>query len=98
MATRIERMEESLANYKAKIIEIEGKIKDEKEALIGKRADAEKKLQEAKDKFDAMYKDIPLAPVGNEVEIPLGEPVADVLPPVDAPVVEAPAANALFNK
>lgn len=64
MATRIERMEESLANYKAKIIEIEGKIEDEKRALIGKRADAEAKLAEAKAKFDALYGDLPTVDEG----------------------------------
>lgn len=55
MATRIERMEESLKNYEAKIVEITAKIEEEKKALIGKRADAEKKLAEAKAKFDALY-------------------------------------------
>ena len=59
MATRIERMEESLANYEKKIIEIKEKIEEEKKALIGKRAEAEAKLAEAKAKFDALYGDLP---------------------------------------
>ena len=58
MATRIERMEESLKNYKEKIIEIEGKIADEKKNLIAKRGEAEAKLAEAKAKFDALYGDL----------------------------------------
>lgn len=66
MATRIERMEESLENYKKKIVEIEGKIAAEKEALIGKRAEAEAKLAEAKAKFDALYGDLPTLPTGPE--------------------------------
>ncbi len=63
MATRIERMQESLENYRVKIIEIEEKIAKEKEALIGKREEAEKKLAEAKAKFDALYGDLPTLPV-----------------------------------
>jgi len=59
MATRIERMEESLENYKAKIVEITGKIEEEKKALIGKRAEAEAKLAEAKKKFDDLYGSLP---------------------------------------
>ena len=62
MATRIERMEESLLNYQNKIIEITGKIEEEKKALIGKRAEAEAKLAEAKAKFDALYGDLPEVP------------------------------------
>ena len=45
MATRIERMQESLENYKKKIIEIEDKIEKEKESLIAKKGDAESKLK-----------------------------------------------------
>ncbi len=60
--TRIERMEESLANYKVKIIEIEEKIAKEKENLIAKRGEAEAKLAEAKAKFDALYGDLPAVP------------------------------------
>jgi len=67
MATRIERMEESLENYKAKIIEIQEKIVKEKEALIGKREEAEKKLAEAKAKFDALYGNLPTLPVEDGV-------------------------------
>ena len=67
MATRIERMQESLENYKVKIIEIEEKIAKEKEALIGKREEAEKKLAEAKAKFDALYGDLPELPVEDGV-------------------------------
>ncbi len=58
MATRIERMQESLVNYEKKIEEITEKIALEKEALIAKRGDAEKKLAEAKAKFAALYGDL----------------------------------------
>jgi len=68
MATRIERMEESLENYKKKIIEITQKIEDEKKALIEKRADAEKKLAEAKAKFDALYGNLPELPTEDGVD------------------------------
>ena len=61
MATRIERMEESLKNYENKIVEIKEKIELEKKALIEKRAEAEKKLAEAKAKFDALYGNLPTA-------------------------------------
>jgi len=67
MATRIERMQESLENYKKKIIETEAKIKAEKEALVGKREEAEKKLAEAKAKFDALYGDLPTLPTEDGV-------------------------------
>ena len=69
MATRIERMQESLENYKTKIIEITKKIEDEKEALIGKREEAEKKLAEAKAKFDALYGDLPTLPTEDGVSV-----------------------------
>ena len=68
MATRIERMEESLENYKAKIVEITGKIEKEKEALIGKRAEAEAKLAEAKKKFDDLYGNLPTIPTEDGVD------------------------------
>ncbi len=55
MATRIERMQESLANYEKKIIEIKDKIEKEKESLVAKRGEAEAKLAEAKAKFAALY-------------------------------------------
>lgn len=64
MATRLERMEESLANYKAKIVETEGKIAEEKKALIAKRGEAEAKLAEAKKKFDDLYGSLPTIPTG----------------------------------
>ena len=67
MATRIERMQESLKNYETKIIEITKKIEEEKEALIGKREEAEKKLAEAKAKFDALYGDLPTLPTEDGV-------------------------------
>ena len=67
MATRIERMEESLVNYQNKIIEITGKIEEEKKALIGKRAEAEAKLAEAKKKFDDLYGNLPTLPVEDGV-------------------------------
>ncbi len=60
-------MEDSLKNYEAKIVEITEKIAKEKEALIGKREEAEKKLAEAKAKFDAIYGDLPTLPTGNDV-------------------------------
>ncbi len=60
--TRIERMEESLKNYHTKIEEITAKIAKEKEALVGKRAEAEAKLAEAKKKFDDLYGDLPELP------------------------------------
>ena len=63
MATRIERMEESLTNYRKKIVEIEEKIEKEKRTLIAKRAEAEAKLAEAKAKFDATYGNLPELPV-----------------------------------
>ena len=58
MATRIERMQESLVNYEKKIVEITAKIEEEKVALQAKRGDAEKKLAEAKAKFAALYGDL----------------------------------------
>lgn len=66
MATRIERMQESLENYKKKIVEIEGKIEEEKKNLVAKRGEAEAKLAEAKAKFDALYGDLPTLPTGPE--------------------------------
>jgi|LGOV01.1.fsa_nt_gb hypothetical protein len=51
-------MQESLVNYEKKIVEITEKIALEKEALIAKRGDAEKKLAEAKAKFAALYGDL----------------------------------------
>ncbi|RLA59455.1 MAG: hypothetical protein DRQ78_10595 [Epsilonproteobacteria bacterium] len=68
MATRIERMEESLENYEKKIIEIKEKIEKEKEALIAKRGEAEAKLAEAKAKFDALYGNLPELPMSSEDE------------------------------
>jgi len=65
--TRIERMEESLKNYQTKIVEITEKIEKEKEALIGKRAEAEAKLAEAKKKFDDLYGNLPTLPVEDGV-------------------------------
>ena len=60
-------MEESLENYKAKIIEITGKIEAEKVALIAKRGEAEAKLAEAKAKFDALYGSLPELPTEDGV-------------------------------
>jgi len=64
MATRLERMQESLANYKKKIIETEQKIADEKASLLAKREEAKKKLDEANAKFKALYDN--LAPLPAE--------------------------------
>ena len=65
--TRIERMEESLVNYQAKIVEITAKIEVEKKALIAKRGEAEAKLAEAKKKFDDLYGNLPTLPVEDGV-------------------------------
>lgn len=74
-------MQESLANYEAKIIEITANIAKEKEALIAKRGDAEKKLAEAKAKFDALYGDLPESPaVGNDT-------TTTELPEIEAPTM-----------
>jgi len=68
MATRLERMQESLENYKKKIVEIEQKIEDEKAKLIANRQEAEKKLAEAKAKFDALYGNLPELPTEDGVD------------------------------
>ncbi len=55
MATRLERLEESLAKAQAKIPEIETKIQEERAKIESKRDEEMKKFLEQKAKFEALY-------------------------------------------
>jgi len=66
--TRLERMQESLANYEKKIIETKEKIAAEQASLLAKRDEAKAKLDEANAKFAALYDSLPALPVEEGVD------------------------------
>ena len=59
MATRLERLEESLEKAHVRVREIEGNIQAEREKVLAKKDEETKKMIEMKAKFEALYGKLP---------------------------------------
>jgi len=59
MATRLERLEESLEKAHVRVTEIKANIDAEREKVLAKRDEETKKMIEMKAKFEALYGKLP---------------------------------------
>jgi translation initiation factor 2 beta subunit (eIF-2beta)/eIF-5 len=64
MATRLDRLEESLQKYYQKIEETKQKIEEEKQKIIARKDEEERKLKEAMERYQKMFGTLP----GQETE------------------------------